>query len=207
MPDWPSTSEDGGSEPELAARPTTPWRSRRHPTSRRGRPARRPPPRRRDPSGTATTPPGLHSRRRPSAISIVSDPATWYWKWGASQRSVPAMCFTWLDQRQPGSRVRRPMSLPATWTISTRPRSNVRVSSGVANVLCSALAMAIDPPTPCAPGGPARQPMVGGPPCHPVAAVVASSRQWGGVKVSAWCRDQQRRPAWTRGRPHRAQTR
>ena len=33
------------------------------------------------------------------------------------------------------------MSLPATWTISTRPRSKVRVSSGALNVFCSALAM------------------------------------------------------------------
>ena len=150
----------------------TPWRSRRRPTSRRGRRAGRPPPRRRGPRAPQRRRRRLHSRTRPSAISMWSDPATWYWKCGASQRSVPAMCLTWLDQRQPGSRVRRPMSLPATWTNSTRPRSKVRVSSGVANVFCSAVAMAVDPPVPCAPGGPACLPIVHGAGCRPM------PRQW-----------------------------
>ncbi len=38
-------------------------------------------------------------------------PCTWYWKCGASQRSVPAIGLTWSDQRQPGWRVSRPISL------------------------------------------------------------------------------------------------
>ena len=54
----------------------------------------------------------------------------WYWKWGASHHSVPAMGLTCCDQRQPGSSVSLPTTPPPMLTISALPFSNVRVSSG-----------------------------------------------------------------------------
>jgi TetR/AcrR family transcriptional repressor of nem operon len=47
-------------------------------------------------------------------MRIASCPLTWYWKCGASQLSVPAIGLTSFDQRQPGSKTRRPTSPPPT---------------------------------------------------------------------------------------------
>src|SRR4051794_37788210 len=73
----------------------------------------------------------------PSSIRIASSPLTWYWKWGASQLSVPAIGFTSFDQRQPGSSTRRPISAPPISRISARPFGNSRVSDGEEKLLCS----------------------------------------------------------------------
>jgi hypothetical protein len=73
----------------------------------------------------------------PSSIRMASSPATWYWKCGAWQLSVPAIGFTSFDHRQPGWKVKRPTSAPPTWRISAWPFGNSRVSSGVAKLLCS----------------------------------------------------------------------
>ena len=42
-------------------------------------------------------------------------PATWYWKCGASHRSVPASGLTWLDERHPGCRVSLLIPAPPIW--------------------------------------------------------------------------------------------
>ena len=47
------------------------------------------------------------------------------------------------DQRQPGSRVRRPIVPPPIWISSAFPCPKVRVSSGEERFLCSACAMAL----------------------------------------------------------------
>src|SRR5260370_23005813 len=78
-------------------------------------------------------------------MTICSVPCTWYWKCGASHRSVPASGLTWSDQRHPGSRVSRPMSAPPTRSRSRVPRSKVRVSSGVPKLFCSACAVTAFP--------------------------------------------------------------
>src|ERR1035438_73464 len=70
---------------------------------------------------------------------MCSVPVTWYWKCGASHSSVPAIGLTSCDQRQPGARVSRPISAPPIWIRSTAPWVNVRVSSGVWKLFCSAL--------------------------------------------------------------------
>src|SRR5580704_3207678 len=74
-------------------------------------------------------------------MTTCSTPCTWYWKCGASHRSVPASGLTCSDQRQPGCSVSRPISAPPIRSRSSVPRSNSRVSSEVAKLFCSALAV------------------------------------------------------------------
>ena len=59
------------------------------------------------------TSPGPATNSVPSSILIASLPATWYWKWGASQLLVFAIGFTSFDQRQPGWKTSRPTSAAA----------------------------------------------------------------------------------------------
>ncbi len=86
--------------------------------------------------------PGPASNSVPSAISTWIVPETWYWKCGASQRAVPAIGLTWVDQRQPGSRTSRPTVPASKFNSSTRPFSKVRTSFGRAKSLCSVIFMA-----------------------------------------------------------------
>src|SRR5580693_7577159 len=90
------------------------------------------------PEGSAVTCPATASNVLPSASWIRSVPATWYWKCGASHKSVPTIGLTCSDHRQPGWRTSRPMSLPPMRSSSSRPWGNVRTSSACANSLCSA---------------------------------------------------------------------
>src|SRR5512132_1914398 len=64
------------------------------------------------PDGSSETSPGPNSSSLPSSIRTRRRPDTWYWRCGASQLSVPAMCLTWVDQRQPGRKVARPKVTP-----------------------------------------------------------------------------------------------
>src|SRR3979490_1646439 len=75
----------------------------------------------------------------PAPAEHLGPSLTWYWKCGASQLAVLAIGLTSFDQRHPGSNTSRPTGEPPRFTISARPCGNSRVSSGLANVLCSVL--------------------------------------------------------------------
>src|ERR1019366_5007551 len=87
--------------------------------------------------------PGPAVNSVPSSIRIASRPLTWYWKCGASQLAVPAIGWTSLDQRQPGSKTSRPTSPPPILRISARPLGNSRVSSGAWKLRCSVLSITV----------------------------------------------------------------
>src|SRR5687768_16753819 len=74
--------------------------------------------------------PGPYSASLPSSMTTFIRPATTYPKCAVWQLCVFAIGFTHSDQRHPGSNVARPMTPFSSFTISSLPLSNVRVSSG-----------------------------------------------------------------------------
>ncbi len=70
-------------------------------------------------------------------------PATWYWKWGASQQlgAGDRLLDVVGTTANRAGRVSCPISLPPILRRSTFPNSKVRVSSGAAKLFCSGLAM------------------------------------------------------------------